>query len=71
MSNLSTFLAQVIKVCRTDCIKVQNVKEGVPDDSIKLALMNQKLTKGYVTMVKRSGEGNNAAFVYFADYKGK
>ena len=62
---------QAIKVCRSDCIRVQNVKEDVTDDVIKLTFMNKKLSKGDVTEVERDDGSGNFALVYFASYKGK
>jgi len=68
----SLFTLQIIKVCRTDCIKVQNLKEGVKDHHVKIALMNKKLTTGRVTMVERNFESSSkTAFVHYANFKGK
>ena len=54
-------------VCKTDCVKVENVPENVSDTSIKVKFMHKALVKGEVTLVKKCGR---TAYVYFADYQG-
>ena len=58
-------------MCRTDCIKVTNLKKGLQSDMIKIAFMNKKFSKGEVTLVTRDASNETMAFVYFSSYKGK
>ena len=70
MEILLSLLFQIMRVCRTDCVKVQNLKENAEDYSIKVALMNKRLTSGLITAIKRCESNSKTAYVHYASYKG-
>ena len=65
------FIFQIIRVCQTDCIRVQNLKKGAKEYAIKLALMNKRLTQGQVTSVQFSDASHKTAFVHYANFAGE
>ena len=72
-SNLTRvkFKLQIVRVCRTDCVKVQNFKKKAKEHHIQLALTNKKLTNGELTSVEKSSSKSNEAYAFYSDYKGK
>ena len=58
------------KLCRTDCVKIENVKEDATEDMIKLGCTNKSLVKGEVTRVLRCNVNKRVAYVYFKNYQG-
>ena len=61
---------KILKVCRTDCVKVENLTEDASDDAIKVSFSNKSLIKGQVTHVLRCESDNTKAYVYYDNYKG-
>ena len=59
-----------MKICRSDCVKIENLPDYATEDTITVAFANKALVKGEVTRVVRSSEERNTAFVYFDDYRG-
>ena len=62
---------QMIKVCKTDCVKIENLNEDASNDSIKLSFTNKSLFEGEVTRILRSDFDRTTAFVYFSNNQGK